>query len=233
MSERVLRVRQLGRLAYGKALMLQQRLHEERIAGRGQDTLLLVEHDPVITLGRAAKAANVLLSPERLKERGVELFETGRGGDVTYHGPGQVVAYPIVNLKPERCDVRRYVSDLEECMIRVCAEYGISAGRIKGLNGTWVAERKIGAVGVRISRWVTMHGLAFNVHTNLKDFEMIVPFGIADKSVTSLSQELRREVVLAEVQEKLARNLASILGASLQWDDEPIAQPDKSGIKIA
>lgn len=233
MTERVLVVRRLGRLGYGKALALQQQLHEQRIQGQGQDTLLLVEHAPVITLGRAAKAAHILLSKERLTEAGVDVFETGRGGDVTYHGPGQVVAYPILDLKPERCDVRRYVADLEETMIQVCAEYGIAAGRIQGLNGAWVEDRKIGAVGVRISRWVTMHGLALNVRTDLSAFKMIVPCGISDKSVTSLSAELGHDVPIDEAEEKIANHLARILGATLQWSEAPIEPHDSSGIKTA
>ena len=133
--------------------------------------------------------SHVTASPETLASLGIEVCEAGRGGDVTYHGPGQVVAYPIMDLRPDRCDVHKYVRDLEEVMIRVCADYGVEAGRIPGLTGTWIGERKIGAIGVRISRWVTSHGCAFNVGTALDHFRLIVPCGIADRGVTSLERD--------------------------------------------
>jgi lipoyl(octanoyl) transferase len=207
----------VGRLAYAAAHALQERLVEARKLGQVGDTLLLLEHPKVITLGRAAKRENVLLDAERLSAAGYELFETGRGGDVTFHGPGQLVAYPIVDLKPERADVRRYVSDLEETMIRVCADYGLSAGRVAGLNGTWMGLAKVGAVGVRISRWVTMHGFALNVSTALEDFSAIVPCGIRGRSVTSLERELEREVSMQEVETRAAQHLATLLEAELSF----------------
>ena len=149
------------------------------------------------------------------KELGVELSETGRGGDVTYHGPGQIVGYPILNLDPDRRDVHRYVRDLEEVMIRVCADYGVTAGRIKGLTGTWVGNEKIGAIGVRISRWITSHGFAFNVNTNLADFQLIVPCGIADHGVTSLERAVGREISMTDVEDRVVSRFAEVFGATL------------------
>jgi lipoyl(octanoyl) transferase len=204
-KQRALSVHHLGRIGYAKALALQELLLEARAEQRIGDTLLLLEHDPVITLGRAGKREHVLASKELLDAQGVGLFETGRGGDVTYHGPGQLVGYPIIDLSPDRRDVRRYVSGLEEVMIRMAAAYGLEAGRIAGLNGTWIEDRKLGAVGVRIRRWVTMHGFAFNVTTRLQAFELIVPCGIPDKRVTSLAHELSRSVTLDEVEALAAR----------------------------
>jgi lipoyl(octanoyl) transferase len=157
----------------------------------------------------------VLLDEAALAARGYELFETGRGGDVTYHGPGQLVAYPILDLKPDRADVRRYVSLLEEAMIGICALYGLTATRVEKLNGAWIGERKVGAVGVRISRWVTMHGFALNVNTELEAFSAIVPCGISDRGVTSLARELGRPLALEQVEEQAARTLAALLDAEL------------------
>ena len=211
----------LGRMPYADALALQERLVEARKAGSIGDTLLLLEHPKVITLGRRAKTENVLLSPEALREGGYELFETGRGGDVTFHGPGQLVGYPIVDLAPDRTDVRRYVRDLEETMIRVCADYGLTAARSEGFNGTWIGNRKIGAVGVRISQWVTMHGFALNVSTELAAFSAIVPCGISDRGVTSLAAELGRSLTLAEVEARAAAHFAGLFGAELALQSGP------------
>ena len=218
-GRRLLGVRRLGRIDYEQAHAFQKSLQEARQRGQTGDTLLLCEHPPVITLGRGSKAEHVLLSPEALRARGFEVHETGRGGDVTYHGPGQVVAYPIVDLKPDRCDVRRYVRDLEETMIATCADFGVEARRIEGCTGTWVDDRKIGAIGVRISRWVTMHGLAFNVSTDLSHYQVIIPCGIRDKAVTSLAHELGRDVALREVEDRIAAHLAGRLDATLVEDD--------------
>ncbi len=199
----------LGRRGYAEVHALQQRLLDARVRGEIGDTLLLLEHAPVVTLGRGADRRNVLATPARLEALGVEVHETGRGGDVTYHGPGQLVAYPIFDLRPDRCDVRRYVRDLARVMIALGRQYGVDASFLEGdakLVGVWVdeawparwrgdpraeggAERpaKIGAIGVRISRWVTMHGLAFNVSTDLGGFALIVPCGIARYGVASLA----------------------------------------------
>jgi len=214
---RLLEVRRLGRVPYGEALSLQQRLVEDRRAGRVEDLLLLLEHPPVITVGvtRAAAASHVLATPGALAARGVELFETGRGGDVTYHGPGQIVGYPILDLKPDRCDVHRYVRDLEEVMIRTAGEFGAQAERVSGLTGAWVGADKLGAIGVRISRWITSHGFAFNVMTDLSHFDLIVPCGIRDRGVTSLAHLLGRPLEIPEVERALARHFCSVFDRHL------------------
>jgi lipoyl(octanoyl) transferase len=210
--ERRLIVRRLGLVRYADGLEMQKTLVEQRAAGEIDDTLLLLQHPHVLTLGAKAgqSRSHVLATPERLAELGVELHETGRGGDVTYHGPGQIVGYPIISLKPDRCDVHRYVRDLEEVMIRVTADYGFQAGRIAGLTGAWVGAEKIGAIGVRIQRWVTSHGFAFNVNTNLDFFRLIVPCGIADRGVTSLKRLTGREVPIPEVENQFIRHFTSV-----------------------
>ena len=214
---RELAVRRLGMVPYGEALDLQKSLVEDRRAGRIPDTLLLLEHPHVITLGvKLAEAkAHVVATAESLAVHGVEVVETGRGGDVTYHGPGQLVAYPILDLKPDRQDVHRYVRDLEAAMIGLCAAYGVAADRIAGLSGAWVGDRKIGAIGVRISRWITSHGLAFNVSTDLSFFDLIVPCGIADKAVTSLEGELGRPVPADEAADRFVQAFATVFDRSV------------------
>lgn len=211
-GRRTFEIRRLGLVPYGEALKLQRELVEERRTGRVPDLLLLLQHPPVITLGVKGDGgrSNVLATAERLAELGVEVSETGRGGDVTYHGPGQIVGYPILDLKPDRCDVHRYVRDLEEVMIRVCADYGVTAGRINGLTGAWVGNEKIGAIGVRISRWITSHGFAFNVTTNLADFQLIVPCGITAHGVTSLEKATDRDISISAVEDDLARHFTDV-----------------------
>jgi lipoyl(octanoyl) transferase len=211
---RQLDVRQLGLVPYADALTLQRALVEERKADRVPDMLLLLQHPPVITLGVKGDGGrgHIVATAEELAGRGVDVHEAGRGGDVTYHGPGQIVGYPILDLKPDRCDVHRYVRDLEEVMIRVCADEGIEAGRIRGLTGTWVGDEKIGAIGVKISRWVTSHGFAFNVSTELEHFRLIVPCGLGDHGVTSLERLTGRPADLEEVQHRLARHFAAVFG---------------------
>jgi len=190
---------------------MQKALVEERRAGRVPNLLLLLQHPPVITLGvRGSSRSHVTASDALLAGRGIEVCDTGRGGDVTYHGPGQIVGYPILDLRPDRCDVHRYVRDLEEVMIRVCADYGIAAGRVSGMSGAWVGPDKIGAIGVRISRWITSHGFAFNVNTKLDDFQLIVPCGIADRGVTSLETLLGRGVDRADVEDRVVRHFGDV-----------------------
>jgi lipoyl(octanoyl) transferase len=211
-GRRPLDVRRLGMIPYREALELQRALVEDRKAGRIPDLLLLLQHPAVITLGVKGDGgrSNVVATDERLAELGIEICETGRGGDVTYHGPGQVVGYPILDLQPDRCDVHRYVRDIEDVMIRVCAEYGVTAGRIAGLTGAWVGAEKIGAIGIRISKWVTSHGFAFNVNTSLEHFQLIVPCGIADRGVTSLERASGRQVPIAEAEHALTRHFADV-----------------------
>lgn len=220
----------VGRIAYADALALQHRLAEQRKAGEVEDTILLLEHDPVITLGRGAKKEHVLLDEDALREAGFDVHEIGRGGDVTYHGPGQLVGYPIVDLKPDRQDVRKYVASLEETMIRLAADHGLKAERLAKFNGTWLdpqgfRPRKIGAVGVRISRWVTTHGFAFNVAPDMGHFGVIVPCGIQGKGVTSLDLELRAEDESApvpsvdEVATRAAEHFAALHESELVWHE--------------
>jgi lipoyl(octanoyl) transferase len=214
---RELEVRRLGLIGYDEALALQRELVEERRANRVPDLLLLLEHPPVITLGVRSDVAraNVVASSERLADLGVTIHETGRGGDVTYHGPGQVVGYPILDLRPDRCDVHEYVRDLEEVMIRTCAAYGVLAGRISGLTGTWVGAEKIGAIGIRISRWITSHGFAFNVRTDLDHFKLIVPCGITDRGVTSLEKVMGKSIPMRDAEETIARSFADVFERAL------------------
>ena len=214
---RELEVRRLGLVPYDEALAMQRQLVEERRAGRVPDLLLLLQHPAVITLGVKGDGgrANIVATDERLAELGIAVQETGRGGDVTYHGPGQIVGYPILDLKPDRCDVHRYVRDLEEVMIRVCADYGVTAGRIKGLTGTWVGAEKIGAIGVRLSRWITSHGFAFNVSTDLDHFKLIVPCGISDRGVTSLERATGRRLTVEDVEEAIVQRFQDVFEREL------------------
>jgi lipoyl(octanoyl) transferase len=208
---RSLQVRRLGLVPYAEGLELQRALVEERRADRIPDTLLLLQHPHVVTIGvKKEGRSHITATPERLSSLGVEVFETGRGGDVTYHGPGQLVGYPVVDLNPDRRDVHRYVRDLEEVMIRVCADHGITAGRVKGLSGAWVGDAKIGAIGVRISRWITSHGFAFNVTTDIAFFDLIVPCGIADRGVTSLTAQAGREPSMSEVEDRFVEQFAAV-----------------------
>lgn len=203
---RDIQIRRLGMVAYGDALELQKQLVEQRKAGEIPDQLLLLEHPPVITLGVRTRndRSHVIATPETLEDAGVEVFESGRGGDVTYHGPGQLVGYPILDLRPDRCDVHRYVRDLEEVLIRAVAGFGIVSHRLPGLTGTWAGNEKLAAIGVRIARWVTSHGFALNVSTNLAHFGLIIPCGITDKGVTSLDILSPEPVGMKEVEAAVA-----------------------------
>jgi lipoyl(octanoyl) transferase len=193
---------------YAEALQLQRRLVEDRLAGRICDTLLLLQHPHVLTLGVKGDGgrSHILVPHEALEDRQIAVYDAGRGGDVTYHGPGQIVGYPIIDLKPDRCDVHRYVRDLEEVLIRVAADYGIAGQRVPGLTGVWVGREKLAAIGVRITRWITSHGFALNVATDLDYFNLIVPCGIADRGVTSLARLLGHSVDLAEVEDRIVRH---------------------------
>ena len=205
-AHRPLHVRRLGLVRYADALELQAELVKQRRAGEIPDTLLLLQHPHVITLGSGAHDDNVLVSAEERAARGIELFDTGRGGDVTYHGPGQLVGYPILDLKPDRQDLHRYLRDLEEVLIAVLAEFGLVGGRKEGLTGAWVDDRKLAAIGVRVSSgWITSHGFALNVSTDLSFFGAIVPCGITQYGVGSISGELARAVAMEEVEAAVVR----------------------------
>jgi lipoate-protein ligase B len=212
----------LGIVSYEEGLRLQERAVERLRSSEGPEQLLLLEHPHVFTLGRGADANNILADQHQLQTNSVEVHETGRGGDVTYHGPGQLVGYPIINLKPDRCDVHRYVRDLEEVLIRTIADFGVAGKRIAGLTGVWVGNEKIAAIGVRIARWITSHGFALNVNTDLSYFEMIVPCGITDKGVTSLSRLVGRSIDTREVAQTTALNFGKIFGREMEFapDDE-------------
>ena len=205
-------VRRLGAVPYADALALQRSLVDDRRAGRIPDTLLLVEHPHVLTLGVHGDGgrSHILATDEALASRGIEVHETGRGGDITYHGPGQIVGYPILDLNPDRRDVHRYVRDLETVLIRVAADYGIEAGRVDGLTGVWVGDEKLAAIGVRIARWITSHGFALNVTTDLDHFRLIVPCGIADRGVTSMARVLGRPVDTVEVENSIIEHFSNI-----------------------
>ena len=194
--------RRLGILDYQEALDLQAALVEERRRGEIPDLLLLLQHSPVITLGVKTRhtRTNIVATDAQLADSGVAVFETGRGGDVTYHGPGQLVGYPIFDLNPGRRDVHRYVRDIEQALIDAVATFGIAAGRVEGLTGIWVGNDKLAAIGVRISRWITSHGFALNVSTDLSHFDLIVPCGIEGRGVTSMDRLLGRPVSMAEVE---------------------------------
>jgi lipoyl(octanoyl) transferase len=209
---RELEIRRLGVVPYAVAVDMQRTLVEDRRAGRVPDTLLLLEHPHVITLGAKADTArsHLVATPDMLASRQVELHESGRGGDITYHGPGQRVGYPILNLHPDRCDVHKYVRDLEDVMTRTARDFGVEAGRIPGLSGAWVGTDKIGAIGVRISRWITSHGFAFNVTTDLDFFKLIVPCGIETGGVTSLSRAAGRPISMADADASIVRNFAAV-----------------------
>jgi lipoyl(octanoyl) transferase len=226
---RPLEIRRLGRVGYTEALELQQRLVEERRAGRLDDLLLLLEHPEVLTLGVRGDGgrSHILATTAALVSRGIEVHEAGRGGDITYHGPGQIVGYPILDLRPDRCDVHRYVRDLEEVLIRTARDYGIAAGRVSGLTGIWVGREKLAAIGVRISRWITSHGFALNVTTDLANFGLIVPCGIEDRGVTSLAVQLGRSPRRAEVEDRIATHFGEVFDRMLSCDSpRPTAVTD-------
>jgi len=209
----------LGSIAYAEAWELQKRVVAARKTGTIEDVLLFCEHPHVITQGRSGKSANLLASESVLRQKGVEYFATSRGGDITYHGPGQIVGYPILNLGAIKRDVVWYVRTLEEAMIRATAEFGIAAARETGKTGIWVGDRaaeKLGDIGVHISRWVTSHGFAYNVATDLRYFDLIVPCGLAQRKATSLEKLLGRCVGLSEVKPRLAAHLGEVLGLQIR-----------------
>ena len=205
-------VRRLGRIGYDRAWELQREVVMARQAGAAPDTLLLLEHPPVITLGRSGDAAHLLGSEEELERRGVEFVATDRGGDITFHGPGQIVGYAIVDLAARGRDLHRYLRDLESVLILALEEFGLRAGRVEGLTGVWVGDAKVAAIGIRVSRWVTHHGFALNVDPDLSYFDLIVPCGIADRRVTSMAALLGHAVDRDRAEHALARAFTEVFG---------------------
>src|ERR1043166_1076318 len=210
MRHRTLKVERLGLIDYTPALEIQKRTERAVLTGEQPDTLLLLEHPHTVTLGRRSSASSVLASDESLKERGVTVFETNRGGKTTYHGLGQLIGYPIINLSPEREDVYRYVRDLEEVLIRALGDFGIETFRIEGLTGVHTSRGKVAAIGVHIARWVTTHGFALNVNTALSFFILILP--CEGEPVTSMKEILGREIPLAEVEDRVVARFAEVFG---------------------
>lgn len=213
-------IRDLGRIRYDDALRMQRETVARLQAGTGEETLYLLEHEHVVTLGRNATTGSLVASRELLALRGVDLVETDRGGDVTYHGPGQLVGYPIIALETGRRDIRRYVHDVEETLIRTLADFGVEGHRDSQNRGVWVEDRKIASVGIRISRWVTMHGFALNVSTDLSYFSLIVPCGIAGCRMTTIEQETGKRVDMRDVKNKFAEQFCRLFGREAQVDGQ-------------
>jgi lipoyl(octanoyl) transferase len=220
--ERSLKVRRLGLLEYGAALALQKETERAVHSGEQPDTLLLVEHPHVLTLGRKATHAGILASEEMLASRGVTVFETNRGGRITYHGRGQLVGYPVINLSPEREDVHRYVRDLEEVLMRALADFHLESFRLKGLTGVHTSLGKVAAIGVHIARWITTHGFALNVNTDLSYFNLII--ACEGEPVTSMQQLLGHEVDMRAVEDRLIARFAEVFEMSLEEVERPEAR---------
>ena len=220
MGDRTLTVRRLGRLEYGAALALQKETERAVLTGDQPDTLLLVEHPHTLTLGRGATHAGILAPPDTLEARDVTVFETNRGGKVTYHGLGQLVGYPIINLSPDRKDVHRYMRDLEEVLVRALADFGIESFRIKGLTGVHTALGKVAAIGVHIARWVTTHGFALNVNTDLSFFDLII--ACEGEPVTSMQKIMGREIEIRAVEDRIIARFADVF--EMQLEEEALSQ---------
>ena len=212
----MINVVQLGQISYAEGLKLQEELVSARKEHRIPDTLLLLEHAPVITLGRSAKRANVLASDELLAQRGVELFECNRGGDVTFHGPGQLVGYPIMDLRERERDAHVYLHSLEEVLIHTIRDFGIESGRDPSHAGVWVDNQEIAAIGLSLRKWITMHGFALNVNTDLKQFTLINPCGFTNRRATSISELVGREVSIDFVKERLLNHFAEVFHVELE-----------------
>jgi len=217
-------VRQLGAIEYREAYGLQKALLQERLRGRIADTLLLLEHPPTITVGKSGKLENVLASPAELASAGVSLIFTDRGGDVTYHGPGQIVGYPILDLRERDRDAHRYVHSLEEVLIRTLADYSIGSGRDHNHAGVWVNDEEIAALGLSIRRWITMHGFALNVNTDLNHFTLINPCGFANKTATSMARLIGHELPIDEVTERLLAHFAEVFEVELKFAEDSAAE---------
>lgn len=221
MRQRTLKVERLGRVEYGAALEIQKQTEASVLTGEQPDTLLLLEHPHVLTLGRRSAAGGIVAPDDVLKARGVTIFETNRGGKVTYHGLGQIVGYPIINLSPDREDVHRFVRDLEEVLIRAMRDFHIEAFRIPGLTGVHTARGKVAAIGVHIARWVTTHGFALNVNTDLSYFNLII--ACEGEPVTSMKELLSREVQVSEVEDRIIERFAEVFEMETQSEPAAIA----------
>lgn len=208
-----------GRIEYKKAWDLQTRLHQARLEGRVEDLLILTEHPHTYTIGKAGGENHLLTDETALHAQGISVFRIDRGGDITYHGPGQLVGYPILDLHKYYLDLHRFLRDIEEVLIQTLSEYGIAAGRVKGLTGVWVDGAKIAAIGVKVSRWITMHGFALNAHTDLSYFGHIVPCGIVDKPVTSMKKLLGSPIDMMELQNRIASKFVQIFEIDFQTTD--------------
>jgi lipoyl(octanoyl) transferase len=220
-QRRTLKVEQLGRVDYGTALAIQKQTERAVLAGERPDTLLLLEHPHVLTMGRRSAPDGIIAPEQVLDARGVRVFETNRGGKVTYHGLGQVVGYPIINLSPDREDVHRFVRDLEEVLIRAVSDFGIEGFRIPGLTGVHTAKGKVAAIGVHIARWVTTHGFAVNVNTDLSYFDLII--ACEGEPVTSMKELLGRELALADVEDRIIERFAEVFEMEVQSEPAAVA----------
>ncbi len=207
----------LGQVEYREAYNIQKKLWSQKLNGQTADAMLLLSHPPTVTIGKSGKLDNLLLAREGLAREGISLFFTDRGGDITYHGPGQLVAYPVIDLRNRGKDVHRYIRDLEEVLIRTLADLTIEARRDDKHVGVWVGNDKIAAIGVRISRWVTTHGLALNVNTDLEHFSYINPCGILERGVTSISRVLSRNVPMDVVANGLVRHFSEVFDTEVEW----------------
>ena len=222
MPERMLEVRRLGRTGYLDALKLQKELEARVIADRSNDYLLLLEHPHTFTIGRRSKSDSVLATAEVLRNLGIDVFETDRGGRVTYHGVGQIVGYPIIDLSPDREDVHKYVRDIEEVLIRTMSDFGIKAFRIEGLTGVHTAEGKIAAIGIHIKRWVTTHGFALNVNTDLSYYNWII--ACEGEPVTSMERILGAEIELSHIEDRIVENFETVFGLRAVFADKAVAE---------
>ncbi|HEX7358397.1 MAG TPA: lipoyl(octanoyl) transferase LipB [Ignavibacteriaceae bacterium] len=200
----------LGLIDYKEAWDLQKSVHQLRAENRIDDVFFLLEHPHTYTLGKTADKENLVGSEKYLSDNKISVYDIDRGGDITYHGPGQIVGYPIINLTNWQQDTHKYLRALEELIINVCSEYGLNSGRVEKYTGVWIDDRKICAIGIKVSRWITMHGFAFNVNTDLKLFNGIIPCGISDKDVTSLNRELKKELNVSEVKERILHHFSKI-----------------------
>lgn len=223
MNSRTLKYCDLNLIGYSDAWELQHELHHQRKDKMISDVFLMLEHPHTYTLGKTADKKNLIGSKEYLEDNNISVYEIDRGGDITYHGPGQIVGYPIINLNEWQNDTHKYLRALEEVIIQTCKEYGLETERKEKYTGVWIENRKIAAIGIKISNWISMHGFAFNVNTDLNLFNGIIPCGISDKEVTSLAKELGREISLSDVKEKLLNNFRVIF----QYDEIETVEAEK------